>query len=596
MLRLLLLLIVSSTVLCSQYDDYLKVREGITEYIQQKTKPAYLLEATKGFNLTHLFRKNTKVTAPNILVCGACELAIDLLINERKNGASKEQLIDTVSGLCTILNVEPDSVCRGTIELNADPLTYIFDNMQNLTSKRVCSLVLQKYECSKGDNFEWEIEIPLGNSIERPKPSESSGQFNIIQLSDFHYDPLYTVGKSSKCAEPLCCQSDSIDPENENDACGYWSDYNNADIPWHLIEETVERVNEHKFDYVYYTGDIISHRVWSTSVENNTRDIKKVFDHFREVFDVPVYPILGNHEPNPMNQWAENISDPNLSTSWLYELVANEWSTWLPLETQQTILKGGFYTVSPRPGFRIVALNSNVCYTVNWWLIWDDYDPYGQLNWLVNVLLEAEQNGESVHILSHIPSGSQSCVSVWSREFNKIINRFANTITGIFNGHTHTDEFYVYYNNSNPDQAINVAYNGASVVTYTDNNPSYKVIHVNNETFAINDICEWTFNLTEANLQPEERPNWYELYSFKTAYNLNSLEPSDLNDLLHRMATNETIIKQFNTYTYRNSDTSVAQDCDENCQKSVLCTVSVTEIGNTNKCKELQDLWDAAHK
>lgn len=191
-----------------------------------------------------------------------------------------------------------------------------------------------------------------------------------------------------------------------------------------------------------------------------------------------------------------------MSTSWLYELVANEWSTWLPLETQQTILKGGFYTVSPRPGFRIVALNSNVCYIVNWWLIWDDYDPYGQLNWLVNVLLEAEQNGESVHILSHIPSGSHSCVAVWSREFNKIINRyaqlffyekkipenvsfcrFANTITGIFNGHTHTDEFYVYYNNSNPDQAINVAYNGASVVTYTDNNPSYKVIHVNNETF-----------------------------------------------------------------------------------------------------------------
>lgn len=40
----------------------------------------------------------------------------------------------------------------------------------------------------------------------------------------------------------------------------------------------------------------------------------------------------------------------------------------------------------------------------------------------------------------------------------------------------------------------------------------------------------------------------------------------------------------------------MAQECDENCQKSVLCTVSVTEIGNTNKCKELQDLWDAAHK
>lgn len=83
--------------------------------------------------MTHLFRKNTKVTAPNILVCGACELAIDLLINERKNGASKEQLIDTVSGLCTILNVEPDSVCRGTIELNAVSEN-IFINLNDFVS------------------------------------------------------------------------------------------------------------------------------------------------------------------------------------------------------------------------------------------------------------------------------------------------------------------------------------------------------------------------------------------------------------------------------------------------------------------------------
>lgn len=47
-------------------------------------------------------------------------------------------------------------------------------------------------------------------------------------------------------------------------------------------------------------------------------------------------------------------------------LVADEWGMWLPEETKETILKGGYYTVSPNPGFRIIAINSNICFTYNW--------------------------------------------------------------------------------------------------------------------------------------------------------------------------------------------------------------------------------------
>jgi len=39
---------------------------------------------------------------------------------------------------------------------------------------------------------------------------------------------------------------------------------------------------------------------------------------------------------------------------------------WLPESTRSTILQGGFYTVSPKKGFRIIALNNNVCYSYNW--------------------------------------------------------------------------------------------------------------------------------------------------------------------------------------------------------------------------------------
>jgi hypothetical protein len=60
------------------------------------------------------------------------------------------------------------------------------------------------------------------------------------------------------------------------------------------------------------------------------------------------------------------ITDQKVSTNWLYQISAEVWSGWLPSETKETILKGGFYTVLARPGFRIVALNNNVCYHFNW--------------------------------------------------------------------------------------------------------------------------------------------------------------------------------------------------------------------------------------
>jgi hypothetical protein len=60
------------------------------------------------------------------------------------------------------------------------------------------------------------------------------------------------------------------------------------------------------------------------------------------------------------------ITDEKVSTKWLYELTAELWSAWLPPETKETIMQGGFYTALARPGFRIIALNNNVCYYFNW--------------------------------------------------------------------------------------------------------------------------------------------------------------------------------------------------------------------------------------
>lgn len=104
----------------------------------------------------------------------------------------------------------------------------------------------------------------------------------------------------------------------------------------------------------------------------------------------------------------------SLRVDWLYEHVWSLWSKWLPAEAEETVLRGGYYTASPSKGHRIVALNSMDCYLYNWWLFYNATLIQEQLQWFHDTLLSAEEAGESVHILTHIPAGDGDCWCNWS--------------------------------------------------------------------------------------------------------------------------------------------------------------------------------------
>lgn len=171
-----------------------------------------------------------------------------------------------------------------------------------------------------------------------------------------------------------------------------------------------------------------------------------------------------------------------MKVHWLYEHLWTKWQRWLPAETKDTIMKGGYYTVSPRPGFRIVALNNNDCYLFNFWIFYDgNTTSQPQLDWLHDTLLAAEKAGEKVHILAHIPSGSSDCWSVWAREYNRIIERFSDTVSAIFNGHTHKDEMILHYSENGHPMAI--SWNGGSLTTYSYKNPNFRTYEVEPSTY-----------------------------------------------------------------------------------------------------------------
>jgi sphingomyelin phosphodiesterase len=136
-------------------------------------------------------------------------------------------------------------------------------------------------------------------------------------------------------------------------------------------------------------------------------------------------------------------------------------------------------------------------------------DPAGELEWLSRQLLEAEQLGEKVHIIGHVPPGYSDCIPTWSKNYRRLIERFAHssrsifisstpqpstsltfdlfswprfstTITGQFFGHTHYDDIQIFYDRTG--KPFNVAYIGPSVTPFVGINPAYRVYTFDSQT------------------------------------------------------------------------------------------------------------------
>jgi len=117
----------------------------------------------------------------------------------------------------------------------------------------------------------------------------------------------------------------------------------------------------------------------------------------------------------------------NFSMRWLFNtLVDDYWSQWIKSESAKTTFrKFGYYSEMVNSKLKLIALNSNLCYRMNFWIVYDPYDPDGQLSWLIRELDEAETNGHYVIIIgieiflikfsigTKFNYHSRSCSSFW---------------------------------------------------------------------------------------------------------------------------------------------------------------------------------------
>lgn len=239
---------------------------------------------------------------------------------------------------------------------------------------------------------------------------------------------------------------------------------------------------------------------------------------------------------------------------------------------------------------RILSINANFCNNFNFWLLLNFNDPHHHLHWLYRQLHKAEIAKEKVFILAHIAPGTHSCLGRWSHEYNRLVNRFRNVILGQFFGHTHFDEFQIFFNGT---KAINLAYLAPSQTSVDGLNPAYRIYEIDDETNLLVDHVTFYADIEKAN-----KEGFLEVkkeYSARQTLGLEDMSPESWHKYVKELSTDSSKFQEFRRHYYR-SGPALGHRCDAECKKNLLCDLLTSEAQLSQKpqvCNELKiDLND----
>merc|ERR1711970_436993 len=523
------------------------------------------------------------------LLCDACIVGIEAIVDLVMLGVDITQVEEVALIVCDLFNIEDHDVCDGAIHNYAPQLDYIIHE-RRITGQHACAIALGN-GCGDPSVNSWTVDLPLDPKPEVVPPSPpqpDSPTMKILQISDVHLDLSYTIGSNAGCDLPNCCMDVTGIAEKPEDEAQYWGDYR-CDLPAWTFRHVAEHIKETHgdIDYIIMTGDYPAHDVWLQSRQNNLMHTKTVVDTVNEFFtETPIFPSMGNHESFPCNSYPTSNVDGDGNPAWLYDTLADYFSSWLPEQQLEQFRVDGFYSIDFSPELKLIGVNSNMCLTYNFYLFLEWQDPGNELAWLIQELLASEQKGQKVHILSHIPPGNDDCLGAWGREFAKIISRFEGTVTAQFYGHTHNDEFMVFYDTEDNSRAVNFGFVAPSVTTFTDLNPAYRIYTVDagyeGASYRVLESETYIFDMTAANMAGQDvQPEWYKLYTATQDLNMDNLFPQSWDTLVRNMAVDADLYSKF--HNYYNQD----RYQKTKAQYDVLCPLVTTSNLDRTKCEEI---------
>ena len=407
--------------------------------------------------------------------------------------------------------------------------------------------------------FHGQVEEPAKVTQRSKKVGpKQKNMLRVLHTSDIHVDARYSVGAEANCTSGQCCRTDSFNKKlwsktqfapdslprkNISQPANYWGMYK-CDSPWSLVAAAMEGVSyvagKAGFDWAIYTGDLATHDAdWHISRDLVTYSEQALYDILhRHLRNTTMVVALGNHDSSPADLAAPSSLPDGRGDqlSWDWDNVAKvlRAENWIDDSTMNTVRKHyGGYSVRPRKGLRVIALNSDFWYGSNpmVFLHLRDPDYSGTLRFLTNELQAAEDAHERAWVIAHVETGwaGKDAVDSPTNLLNHIATRYKSTIAHFFFGHTHEDMFQVFYSSSNGNastvsrktqDAVANAYIGPSITPLSNVNPSLRVYEVDPETYEVHDYQQYytqLYNFPNVS-KTDHGPIWKHLYSARETY------------------------------------------------------------------------------
>lgn len=331
------------------------------------------------WQITHMIEKATKGS-----LCGICKNAL-AIGKSAAPIASGEVLAKVIDGLCS----KPRFMNSKACQLPHDKrMAESDDKRSTLYNDAANVLTLMDPHSMDGELFchfffMGACPMPQPTDVDLsdwwpPKPKDahdpppSGSRFNVLHLSDIHFQKGYKVGSEAECGDFMCCRDIAIVQKNHKPSMpapvmGHYK----CDTPETLVRSSLEDITDGRFsyDFAIFTGDMVDHDPVLISYQKSIEEEEETMKYFKDYLGgVPVYAVLGNHDTYPFSQVAQDSSGFSNLFNWNVDLMSHLWEEygWLDGESAQKVKEhyGGF-AVTAKQGLRIITVNSNFWYKWN---------------------------------------------------------------------------------------------------------------------------------------------------------------------------------------------------------------------------------------
>ncbi|XP_022704639.1 sphingomyelin phosphodiesterase-like isoform X2 [Varroa jacobsoni] len=540
--------------------------------------------------------------------CEQCEPVLEMLKNDPKG--TLESAVDA----CKETRYYTPRICDEEYRMYSGVIIKIAQQLEP-PLKDVCKF-LSGGACGtpESERFNWRISLQaveddaqLSDKHFHHHESEwGQTHLSMLHVTDTHFDEDYDVGADALCNEPICCTKYQNQTTDINRFAPPWGHPGGGtcDIPIRTVENMFQDIDRSRHvTFAIWTGDISAHVYLGMTKERAVKNIQETTAIIKRYLrKVRVFPAIGNHDAFPDRLFPQpGVDAGEFSVKPVYEEMWNLWYDWLPADQENVFKYGGYYTAKVRPQLRIISLNTNFCYTSNWWLVLGANDPARQLQWLIATLDEARYNRERVFIIGHIPPGSSTCNQYWEDAYFDIVTKFRRTITGQFFAHMHTDEVILdYHDAQDSTKATSVLYVTPAVTTSWSGMPEYRIFQT--EMGEVVDVETYFLNLTTANagyfkiresvhdkvrndfasMSPFRRramekvlygdPHWELGYSARKSYGLRKFDAESWAKLIQQFDKDDNLLQAFYKHHLQFRESVVRQErpCDAACKNKLV--------------------------